>query len=75
VRLLKKLYLPAHLNDKITLYVGDIYDAGYIPSSAKEKEEAAKLRNATEADPTVSSVIEKVSFKYFMSCAINVFRC
>jgi hypothetical protein len=57
-----------------SLCIGDIYDAGYIPSSAKEKEEAAKLRhNGTEADPTVSSVIEKVSYKYFTSCAINVF--
>jgi hypothetical protein len=55
----------------MTVNVGDIYDAGFIPSSAEEKEAAKKLREATEAEPSVSSVVEKVSYKYFMSARGN----
>jgi hypothetical protein len=47
----------------LIFYAGDFYDAGYIPSSAEEKDRAKKLQNATEADPSVCSMIEDVSVK------------
>jgi len=43
-------------------FAGEMYDAGYIPNSAEEKETAKKLQNATGADPSVSSSIQPVSF-------------
>jgi len=58
----------------MTDYVGDNYDAGFIPSSAEEKEAARKFREATEAEPSVSSVVEKVCYKYFMS-AVELIIC
>jgi len=44
------------------LIAGDIYDAGYI-RRVEEMEGAQKLGNATEADATVGSMIENVSWK------------